>query len=645
MPTKKNTSKDKPVTKKKTEEENKVIEETDEIQKIFEGESKEKTNIKKHTFVNFMIVSLLIISLISFVLVIINKSASIITLISSLLLTIFIISYSVVSITYKRNNKSMILLGSILLIAYFIINIINPTTTSSTIMGIPNFSGKSITEVMKWASKNKVSINQEYEYSDMIEEYHVISQKNKSKNELTVSVSEGANPSKEIIVPSMIGWDAERVLKFIKNNYLSNVIVNFEVSDKVKDTVINQSTSGNLKRDDELTLTFSYGESDEFSEVKLIDFTNKSKFEVEFYMKQNKLRYSFDDEFNSKIKRGYATKQSIAAGEVISDSNTGIVITISKGPEIKVPDLTKFNMTEITEWAIKNKVKLNFSDKYDAEVKENNIISASVNNGDIIEQGTIIKVILSRGSLKMPKFNDIKDFYDWANKYEINYEEIHEFSDTVKAGEVISYSYKTGETIKNGDTIKVKISDGAKKTVPNVVGLTKSNASKKLENAGLNYSFVYKNSKETKDKVLSQSISAGSEVSKNTTVVLTLSNGKAPSGGGSTQTPTPTPTPTPDPTPTPTPTPTPEPEPDPTPTCESYNIRFSMIGSILDQYDGKPCSTASSGLKSGLESQFPGLKVNVSCKSADGYSTNEVISGFKGGTTDSCSTISIVLAN
>ena len=70
-----------------------------------------------------------------------------------------------------------------------------------------------------------------------------------------------------------------------------------------------------------------------------------------------------------------------------------------------------------------------------------------------------------------------------------------------------------------------------------------------------------------------------------------------------------------------------------------------MIGSILDQYDGKKCSDAASGLKRDLESKFSGLKVNVSCKSADGYSTNEVISGFRGGNTDSCSTISIVLAN
>ena len=73
-------------------------------------------------------------------------------------------------------------------------------------------------------------------------------------------------------------------------------------------------------------------------------------------------------------------------------------------------------------------------------------------------------------------------------------------------------------------------------SVPNVKGLSKNDAANKLKSAGLNYSFVYKYSSSVeKGKVISQSISAGSEVSNGTTVTLTISNGKAPSnsnGGG-----------------------------------------------------------------------------------------------------------------
>ena len=613
---------EKKVEEKEIKKEEVKVQETKDIKEPIKEEKKEikeVKKVKKHLLVNIFCIILFIVSLISFAFTVIN-STSLFNLISSLVITIFTIIFVVVSITYKRNSKRMILAGSILLIGYFVLSMFNPSSPIS-LNGVPNFTNKSVTEVMKWASKNSVTINQEYEYSDMIPEYRVISQNVKSGTslgdikEITVSISEGANPSKEIIVPSMIGWDAERVLKFINNNFLSNVKVEFIQSDMAKDTVINQSASGNLKRDDEISLTFSYGEALDTSEVSLINFTDMSKFEVEFYMKQNQLKYKFEEEFSSKIKRGYAIKQSIAAGEKVNVNDTEVVVTISKGPEIKVPDLKKMDMTSITEWAINNKVKLNFSDAYDDTVKKNAIISTSVNEGDIIEQGTVIKVVLSRGNLKMPNFESIEEFYEWANKYNVKYEEQHEFSDSVPAGKVISYSYKTGSIIKNGDSIKVTISDGAKRSVPSVVGLSKSNACSKLENAGLNCSVSYRNSSESKDKVLSQSISAGSEVSNGTTVVIGVSNGYTP----------------PAPQPTPTPTPTPQ------PTCNKVTVWID--GSHIKAGDA-------AGTCSAIKNAYSSLKFSCSYVSEGEYVGALVNSdAIDGNTFSTCDTVTLKIRN
>ncbi|MBQ6323555.1 MAG: PASTA domain-containing protein [Bacilli bacterium] len=488
---------------------------------------------KKHIFVHFFLIILLLVSLFFFVINIMDHNISLYNLVNNLLLTIFTILFVGIGFTYNKRKKGIVFFGSLVLLAIFAFGINNKFSfVNSPIKTVEDFSGKDLAYVMKWASKNSILINQEYEYSDMVQEYGIISQDVLSGTdisnvkEITIAVSEGPNPYKEIIVPSMISWDSERVLKFVRENYLSNVIVEFIASDKAKDTVIEQSASGNLSRDDELKLTFSYGEELGYEEVKLIDFTNKSKFEVEFYMKQHQLNYEFNDDFDSKIKRGFAVRQDIAAGEMVKVNSDIVKVTISKGPKIKVPELKDYSLTELTEWAIKNKLKLSFIDKYDDTVKENGIVKASHNKGDIVEQGTVIEITLSRGSLKMPKFKALDDFYTWADKYEIKYEEEHEFSDSVPAGSVISFSYKTGQTLKNDDVIIVKISDGKKKEVPNLKGLTKKEAISKLEKAGLKYSFVYKNSDQPKDKVLSQSISAGSEISASVTITVTLSNGK-----------------------------------------------------------------------------------------------------------------------
>ncbi len=555
---------------------------------------KEVLRPKKHIFVHTMLIVLLLVSFVSFGIVLGNKASTIMAIMDGLLVTIFTILFVVISITYKRNDKTMVLFACFVLLGYFILGFSKQAFTN-TVSLMPNFSGKSITEVMKWAKENKVVINQEYEYSDMVSEYSVISQsivageKLEKNKELTISVSEGPNPSKEIMVPNMITWDTERVIEFIKENYLSNVIVDFVESDKAKDTVIEQSASGSFKRDDELKLVFSFGEELGYEEVTLIDFTNKSKFEVEFYMKQHQLKYSFLDEFDEDVKRGYAFNQNIKAGEIVKVNETEVQVTISKGPEIKVPNFTKYSMEEASLWAIQNKVKMNFTNQYDDTIEENHIISANYNEGEIIEQGTVIKLVISRGNLKMPKFESLNEFYEWANKYDIPYEEVHEFSDSVEAGDIISYSYKEGEVIKNKDMIVVKISDGVKKTVPNLVGLTKSEAISKLDKVGLKYNFVYKNNSATKDKVLSQSIRSGSEVSKGTTITVTLSNGKEEtnnntnnnSGGNNNTTPTPDPT--------------------PQPTCEE--VKVYIYDELLDTQN--PTNTCSK-----IKARYPSLKFN-----------------------------------
>ena len=633
---------------------NQPIEEVKEIvpdkKEVFDDIQIKKEKHTSHVFVHFFLIVVCIISIISFVFIITNQSNSILSLIQSLLLTIFTILFTIVSITYRRNNKSLIFICGILLLSFLLIGIKVPSVTSIGTNTTPNFSGKSITEVLKWADKNKISVTQEYEYSDMIPEYTVISQNIdsgtplKEVKEITISISDGPNPSKEIMIPSMIGWDGDTVIEFVKKNYLSNVTVEFVESEKPKDTVIEQSATGTFKRDDELNLKFSYGEELGFEEVKLIDFTNKSQFEVEFYMKQNQLSYKIERDFHKKIKKGFAISQNKKAGEMVKIHDEEVIVTISKGPEIKIPDFTDYTMTDIAEWAIKNKVKITFQDQYDDSVEENHIIKANYQKDDTIEQGTVITITLSKGSLKMPKFDSYQEFMEWAGQYNIPYEEVHEFSDSVQAGKVISYSYKTGDAIKNNDTIVVKISDGAKKTVPNVIGLSKSEAISKIEKAGLKYSFVYRNSTKSKDTVLAQSIQAGSEISSGTTITITLSNGKSESNNnssnsnsnnnsnnnnnpvtnndnnnsGNNNN-------------------------DNTPTCNKCSsIRGSQITSTLQQYS--TYESAASGLKSYLQGLCPGLTINITGKKVDGYDPGDYYDGFLGGEVNSCDTISIVLA-
>lgn len=612
----------KSITTKKKNIENTDFMNTSEINRLVEEDWLNQKNDSKKLdyFLTYPLMSLvMIIALVAFGINIYNKTSTIPEILTSLFLTIFTIFYVVIALTSKRKKRKLIILSSIVLIGYFMLSF-NSILLKPKTLTTPNFSGKSITEVMKWASEHKISINQEYEYSDMVEEYNIISQNLeagsslKNISELTVSISEGPNPSKEMIIPNMITWEADRVLDFIQKNYLTNVEIEFIESDKLKDTVIEQSISGSLKRDDALKLIFSYGEKKENEEITLIDFKNKSQFEVEFYMKQHQLKYIIENDFDENIKKGYVIRQSITSGETIS-SDTEITIIISKGPEIKVPNLTKYTMEEATEWAIQNKLKISFSNQYDDSIEENHIISANCNEGEIIEQGMTIKLVVSRGNLKMPKVDSLNSFYVWANKYNIPYEEKHEFSDTVPSGEVISYSYKEGQTINNNDTIIITISDGVKKTVPNVIGLTRKDAISKLEANDLRYNIIYRNSDEVKDKVLNQSLRSGSEVSSGTTITITLSNGISPQKANNT-----------------TPTPAPEPT---KPVCK--DITVYLDGSHIKSSATETCST--------IKSAYPELTFTCTYEENTGLSNGILMnaSEIDEKTKSTCDTINLII--
>ncbi len=519
--------------------ENKIINEEKEIKK--EDYKVEKKGRK--VFVNFFLCFVLLVGLASFGLnlYISRNSFDIYSFIGPIVLILFTIFF--VPVGLKSKNKLTVFISSLLLGGYFGLNIYTSLTTgeiNTFSSGVKDFSNKNLTEAVKWAEENNITLKQEYEYSDMVSEYKIITQDVKSGSklddvkELTVVVSEGPNPSKEVIVPDMTSWNDERVINFVEDNFLSNVEIEFVSSDKTPDTVIEQSKAGNLKRDEGLKITFSYGEELGYEEVKLIDFTKDTEFEVMFYMKQHHLNYEFDREFSNKIKRNLAMKQSVEPGKMVKIEDETIKVTFSKGKEIEVPNLTDMSVTKITEWIIENRLKLELSDQYDEKVKANSVISANYKKGDKIEQGETVKIVVSKGSLKMPKFKSFEDFRAWADKYSIKYEERHEFNSDFKVGEVISYSYKNGEVIKNDDVIIVTISDGEAIKVPALDGLSRSEAEKRLQKLNLKCSCIYKYSNSVKEgNVISQSISAGSEVSEGTTVTVMISKGKEPAASQS----------------------------------------------------------------------------------------------------------------
>ncbi len=123
------------------------------------------------------------------------------------------------------------------------------------------------------------------------------------------------------------------------------------------------------------------------------------------------------------------------------------------------------------------------------------------------------------------KIEDAESSLQSAN---IPYTVDHENSDSIASGLVISQSYNKGDMIPDGSSVRIVASSGKEEVaVPNVVGYEVSQAETLLAEAGLQVTHAYEYSDEIeKDHIISQEPDSTQTVSKDTKVKIVVSNGK-----------------------------------------------------------------------------------------------------------------------
>lgn len=170
-----------------------------------------------------------------------------------------------------------------------------------------------------------------------------------------------------------------------------------------------------------------------------------------------------------------------------------------------------------------------------AEIKENIVMFQSIKAGEMVAQGSTIKLIVSSGvaAVEIPDVVGKEESEAVAILYEAGFKVSTDtdYSDDVEEGFVISSNPAAGEKVADGTMITLIISIGpeAKKTeVPDLRGLSESAAKDKLAAANLKVGTITEdyNDSVTAGCVVSQSYSPDMEVEEGTSVDFVLSLGK-----------------------------------------------------------------------------------------------------------------------
>ena len=466
-----------------------------------------------------------------------DKTNNLFLIINSFIIFIFVSILSI-GLFMKKKIKNVLCSISLLLLSGFIIfNLLTITNIIKlpTQAVLENFINKNINDLLNYGEKNKIIINQSYEYSDTVLEYNIISQDIlpntllKDVKELTVVVSSGPNYDKAFILQNLVGLNVDEALKIANENFMNNIEIEYEINDEnEKDIIINQSLNGQIKRNDLLKLVVSLGAEGSLEPVKMENLKNKSLFEATLWLKRNGIKYEVTYEFSDTIDRNYCVSQSEKEGTEIDPNNATITLIVSKGKEINVPDFTSMDINEATTWIVENNLKLEIEEAYDNEIEKGKIISSDKPINTKVEEGATIKLTISKGKLKMEEFESIGSFRSWANSLGLEYEENSEFSDLDK-GMIISSNPKVGEYINLNNKIEITYSKGKSTTIPNFYNKTKNEATSLCSKYKLNCYYSYRYSSSVSEGYISsQSMSKNSTVAENTSITLYISKGKEP---------------------------------------------------------------------------------------------------------------------
>lgn len=212
---------------------------------------------------------------------------------------------------------------------------------------------------------------------------------------------------------------------------------------------------------------------------------------------------------------------------------TNLLVNVFTKADVQVPDVVGMEKTEAQKTI--EDAKLKYEEKgegeYSKDVPAGYIISQdpSYMPNYSVKEGSTITVVVSLGQniVTIPKVVGLtqEDAVTQLEELGLTVTVEEEYSSKVEAGYVIEQSFEENEEVDASETITIKVSKGIEKvTVPDLNGKKESEAKKAISSAGLKLKTVVTTEDTTKDDgvVVKQSLDAGSEVEKNTSITITV---------------------------------------------------------------------------------------------------------------------------
>lgn len=444
----------------------------------------------------------------------------------------------------RRRSKAVpMIILSVLLVA--IIALLIWIFTRGT--EVVDLTGWTQNDAQLWASDNNINLQTEPEFNDTVDAGKIISQsptkgaRLEKDGFLKVKISLGHDPNVTFPLPDLMSMTMSEVQAWADQNFMTRVrittefhpqilsgkVIRYEVND---DTVVDE-----VKRSSPVYVIVSKGpEPVTVEQVELPDFTTMSVIQAQQFAKDEDLVLKIIEQYDEQIPAGTILDQSIAAEEKV-DPGTEIVLNVSKGKLVLVPDFSALSKEKAAATAGNLGINLAMKDRYSSRTA-GRLISQSLPIGAVYTPGEVLELVYSLGNkIVLSSFvgQTRASIESWANDLNTQGASIRiSVTQTQNNApkDTILYQDKANVVIGPDTTIRITVSLGQMVFMPDLIApagsvygqiTTREKATAACETIGLIPVFVAETrSDRLPGEVWYQSIAPGKEIFEKTTVTL-----------------------------------------------------------------------------------------------------------------------------
>ena len=242
------------------------------------------------------------------------------------------------------------------------------------------------------------------------------------------------------------------------------------------------------------------------------------------------------------IEAGRIVLQNPIGGSFLS-KNSEIMLTVSSGTEVleaingiaTVPYLIWDTKETAIDKIEKAGLKVgSITEAFDESVETGCVISQSIDNGEQVDEGTSLDLVISLGpaAFELPDVKNLKleEAEEKLSSLGLRVSVEYGSDDSVEKGCIISQDIPAGNDVRRGDEITIKVSSGKELIeVAGVVGKNKDEASSTLNNQGFKVKSLENYDADVEaGHVISQEPKEGSSQIKGAEIVLIVSKGAQP---------------------------------------------------------------------------------------------------------------------